>query len=299
MREKLLPGEIWHGMHEKGDSADASDAAANELAAIDTKGFTDRTVAHDHAEYARIAFVTALSAVKKSKDWTTARTYLQRAVNIAGTTYPFAETAELARLKGTYWEGEPGSESAQLQCVRDVLGLSKLLYILYPTQEILDWLVAVESVLTSIAEENSERHALIFVIENGAYGSALLAYKKYKELHGTVGRELYSAEETSAVTTRMMGRAVDAGDFRTLFAVYVDLGTVALKKPSLKKFIFVELIKNHSAVFKDRFIARKLAKWRDSASEDTQTLAEISELLRNKYIGLGGSTTSTNDFASV
>lgn len=292
MAEQLTPGEIWHGMHEKGDSAGASDAAAAVLAAIDTQNFTDLTVSKDHGEYARIAMVTAMSAVKKSSDWGSARVFLRRAVSVAAGHYPIGFTEEIAEIKGKYWEGVSGEESAQLQCLRDVLHLSQLLIILYPTQEMYDWLVDVEDVLTRAAEGSTERHALIFVMENGGYEAAVAAYTTYLELHGSPQSELYSPEEIAVVQTRMIGRSLDVGDFKNVSRLYFQLTKTALSKPDLKKFIFVQLVRNHSSVFKTKLIERKLRKWVDSATNDRELLEEIFVLINNKYTWLGSDADS-------
>ena len=280
--------ELWEDLHIKqGKSSEASQKAHEVLQEIDTQDFSDFSQAKDHGEYARISEVTGLAAAKKSKDWSEAREHLLRSLEVTLNNYPLAETEDLAKRKGNYWEKVFGEQSAQLICLRDVLHLSQVLAQIMSTEELEKFTAGLNELLIKLSDEmKGERFGLIFLAEEGEYSKAQVAYQRFVSEFGSQS-ESYDADQLITTASRFLGRAVEEKDFSQVGDCLNTLLLSLRREPRLRIFLIKELSKNLAKLYKDKFLSNRYESWSPEAKKDEELNQKINNLLRSTLVGLG------------
>ena len=303
MSEKNLKNhfqQLWQGKHvQENASATAATEAAESLASLDTEQFSNLEVAEQHGEYARIAVMAALSAVKKAESWEEAREYLLLALSTVQDHYPLATDAGEAEKRDEYWEPVYGENWAQLSALMDVLELSKLLVTLYPEKETFAYFRAVHQALfESIASAEKNREILVLMINHGTFEVAVDAFEEYSATYGPES-EQFSVDQWITLATLMSGRYLDRGMLSQSKNIVVSLGKVLITQKGYSLFGVREFFKNISEKQRVARLDKQMATWYvDGASDDTDVRARIEALCDAVFVGLGSEVTELDVEAS-
>lgn len=280
---------LWQDLHvQLGMSGEASILAQMILNLVEIDDFFNPETKIDHAQYSRIAAVTALAAFRKSKSWQEASEHLLCALNVVTGHYPMSDNEHEAKKRGKYWDGIYGeNESAQLICLRDVWQLTQVLTMILPSEELVRWSAGLRVLLQEFSEKRSDdRFAMILAIENETYDKAKKHYTQFVEK--MIQDKSFDANQMITVSARMMGRANDVSDVRQVISCLNHLRQWVKRSPKLMAFAMKEIGSNISAKGKKWFLQRKIQKWLTQANNDRNFLNAVDELLKVDYVGVGG-----------
>lgn len=289
------PSELWDTLHiQQGRSREASQAAEAVVAAINTQDFTDQTVANEFGEYARIAEVTGVAAAKRSGEYQAARDDLMRSLKMVLATYPLADTEIAARQRGNYWETTYGTESAQLICLRDVWHLVQVLEHLFPSdQELTGFAHGVRELLAQLSDElKGERFGLIFVIEDGEYPAAAVAYEQFAAEYGP-GSAVCDADQWATVTARFLRRAIEQKDTARIGQCAQALVSIMVTNRKLTGFTLKEIAKNVAGWRRETKVRRRYSSWTTEAGRDLFLIDHLREMVHSVFVGLGSDRVET------
>src|SRR5258708_15512080 len=232
-RDVKLQQHIWHDLHERGESASAARTAEYYLQKINTKGFSDLSVAENHDEYARMVVVCALSAaIRQGAHLPLAMQYLRMATRTVFRAYPLAATRSQAEIRNIYWEPVYGDLNAQRECIVDVIKLLDHLAPLFFDGEHEQFL-HVRLQLSQLLKEEQRDRILTVSQASGRVRSSILSGEIFKDSRASVElfKRFAKVSKKSAVyrlwrsDVTKRGKAYDLDYLKSLLALkFVGLG---------------------------------------------------------------------------
>lgn len=306
-----------------GEMADTAQEALEALEAVD---FTELDKAESFQKLVRDIFVGQLAEVKRSPSWQAARIKLLNVLALIEARFPVSDTQREAEKRLKYWvEGMPGDDPVTV-LLRDMFDLMRIVVQLVPEQQLEQELIklfagiralleqfARDSIDVAKANERSlrtkqdaeekfdtpseiRRGALMYLLEDGQdYSEAKQAYYYFMMYFGP-GRPQYMPDQVITISARMLGRAVDEGDFeqaRVCLAECTKVVASRLSDPQLPTkealqyagLMLRDLLKNPSRWFKDRVLNGKYAKWVEDAGADGEFRTAISAMVKLQFLG--------------